>query len=160
MRTFLFMKVLLVSFLVICSNSVFACGESMFRVGKGINYHTYSAPIPGSILIYARTDNERTVATQIQDAGHQVQVVSSDIELALEIQKQQFDVVIAPYSKREVIEIKSDQIIVNSDWLPVVANYSDDAKLAKSNYRYTVNADDDIRKYLKAIHKKLKARDV
>ena len=159
MRTLLLMTVSLVSFFVLSSSSVFACGESMFRVGKGVNYRAYSAPIPGSILVYAHTDNERAVATQLQDAGHQVRIVSSDLELAREMQKQQYDVVVAPYSKREVIEVKSDQTVADRDWVPVVSSDSDDAKMAKSNYRYTVGADDDIRKYLKAIHKNLKARD-
>lgn len=159
MRTFLLMAVTVVSFLVVSSSSVFACGESKFRVGKGVNYRAYSAPIPGSILVYARTDDERAVATQLQDAGHRVQIVSSDIELALEMQTQQFDVVVAPYSKREVIEVKSNQTKADQGWVPVVGSDSGDAKLAKSNYRYTVRADDDIRKYLKAIHKNLKARD-
>lgn len=159
MRKVLLMTVSLVSFLAVSSSSVFACGESMFRVGKGVNYRAYSAPIPGSILVYARTDNERAVATQLQAAGHQVRVVSNDIELALEMQNKQFDVVVAPYSKRETIEVTSDQTIADSDWVPVVGSDSGDAKLAKSNYRYTVDADDDIRKYLKAIHKNLKARD-
>ena len=159
MRTFLLMTFSLVSFLAVSSSSVFACGESMFRVGKGVNYRAYSAPIPGSILVYARTDSERAVATQLQDAGHQVQIVSTDIELAQEIQNHQFDVVVAPYSKREVIEVKSGQTITDRDWVPVVGSGSGSAKLAKSIYRQTVNADDDVRKYLKAIHKNLKAQD-
>jgi hypothetical protein len=141
MRTMVIVAVFVAASLPAISNDAFACGESMFRVGKGVHYRAYSAPIPGSVLVYARTDQERAVADQLQEAGHNVQVVSNDVDLAMEMQTEKFDVVVAPYSKREV---------------PVVEQGSADAKLAKSQYAYTVSMDDDIRKYLKAIHKSLK----
>lgn len=158
MRTMMMMAVLVAGALPAVSNDAIACGESMFRVGKGVHYRAYSAPIPGSVLVYARTDDERDVAEQLQQAGHNVQIVSSDIELAMEMQNQQFDVVVAPYSKREAVEEQSAQIAAHPDWVPVIEAGSADAKLAKSQYDHTVSVDDDIRKYLKAIHKSMKER--
>jgi hypothetical protein len=141
------------------SSGVFACGESLFRVGKDVHYRAYSAPIPGSVLVYARTDDERAVAQELANAGHQVRVVNNDVSLSLEMQVQQFDVIIAPYSKRAAVEAESSEIASNPDWVPVVMDGTDEEKLAGSQYDYTVGADDDIRKYLKAIHKNLKKRD-
>jgi len=140
------------------SSEIFACGESMFRVGKGVHYRAFSAPIQGSVLVYARTDDERAVAEQLQEAGHSVQVVSNDVDLALEMHNQRFDVIVAPYSKRDEVEAQSAQIASHPDWVLVIDSNSVDAKPGKSQHRYTVSADDNIRKYLKAIHQSLKAR--
>ena len=157
MRKVSLLTAILAIFSILASSNAFACGESMFRVGKGVHYRSYSAPIPGTVLVYARTDGERAVAEKLQDAGHQVMVVSNDVDLALEMQNQQFDVVVAPYSKREEVEAQSEQIAAHPDWLLVVEKGSADAKLAKTQHDHTVSADDDIRKYLKAIHQSLKA---
>jgi len=158
MRKLINVSVLVALVLPVVTNSLFACGESMFRVGKGVHYHAFSAPIPGAVLVYARTDEERAIAEQLQEAGHSVHVVSTDVGLALEMQNQQFDVVVAPYSKRDEVEAQSAQIANHPDWVPVVENGSAEAKLAKSQYGRTVSADDDIRKYLKAIHQSLRAK--
>jgi len=157
MRTSILVTVLSIGLLASFSSDVFACGESMFRVGKGVHYRAYSAPIPGSVLVYARTDDERAVAEQLQEAGHTVSVVSNDVDLAMEMQNRQFDVIVAPYSKRDAVEAQSEAIAAHPDWIPIVVNGTDDVKLAKSQYNHTVTAGDDIRKYLKAIHQSLKA---
>ena len=159
MRIMIFGTVMLASVFSMISENAAACGESMFRVGKDVHYRAYSAPIPGSVLVYARTDDERAVAERLQQSGHDVHVVANDVDLALEMQSQQFDVVVAPYSKREAVEAQSSNITSNSDWLPVVEKGTADERLARSQYNYTVTSDDDIRKYLKAIHKSLKNRD-
>ena len=158
MRKLILVVVLLAVTLPVISNNVFACGESMFRVGKAVHYRAYSAPIPGSVLVYARTDDERAVAEQLKIAGHSVQIVSNDVELAMEMQNQKFDVLVAPYSKRDEVEAQSAQIANYPDWVPVVESGSADEKLAGSQYDHTVVIDDDIRKYLKAIHKRLKVK--
>lgn len=159
MRKLIIVAALAAVALPVLSNEVFACGESMFRLGKGVHYHAYNAPIPGSVLVYARTDEERAVAEQLQEAGHSVQIVSNDLDLAMEMQNQQFDVVVAPYSKRDEVEAQTAQVSNHPDWLPVIESGSADAKLARSQYRHTVSANDDIRKYLKAIHQSLKAKN-
>ena len=152
MRKSIVVAVLAASTLLVVSEYAHACGESMFRVGKGVHYRAFSAPIPGSVLVYARTDSERIVAENLRQAGHQVLVIDNDAELATEMQNREFDVVVAPYSKREVVEAQSAQI----DWLPVVEKGSPDLRLARTQFDRVVTADDDVRKYLKAIHKSLK----
>lgn len=160
MRAVILMAVLAAGALPLITNNAFSCGESMFRVGKGVHYRAYSAPIPGSVLVYARTDSEREVAQQLQDAGHNVMVVSNDADLALEMQNQQFDVVVAPYSKRDEVEAQSEQIAGHPDWVLVVDNGTLEAKEAKAQHMLTVSTDADIRNYLKAIHRSLKAQGI
>jgi hypothetical protein len=156
MRKSIVVAVLAASTLLVVSEFAHACGESMFRVGKGVHYRAFSAPIPGSVLVYARTDSERVVAENLRQAGHQVLVIDNDAELATEMQKQEFDVVVAPYSKRVVVEAQSAQIASQPDWLPVVEKGSPDQRLARTDFNRVVTTDDDVRKYLKAIHKSLK----
>jgi hypothetical protein len=156
MRKSIVVAVLAASILLVVSEYTFACGESMFRVGKGVQYRAFSAPIPGSVLVYARTDSELAVAENLRLAGHQVLVVANDAELATEMRNQKFNVVVAPYSKREVVEEHSAQIASHPDWLPVVEKGSPDQRLARTQFGRVVTTDDDVRKYLKAIHKSLK----
>jgi len=158
MRKLIFVAALSAISLPVVPNQVFACGESMFRLGKGVHFQAYYAPIPGSVLVYARTDEERAIAEQLQEAGHSVQIVSNDLDLAMEMQNQQFDVVVAPFSKRDEVEAQTSQIANHPDWVPVIESGSADAKLARSQYRHTVSVNDDIRKYLKAIHQSLNAK--
>lgn len=144
--------------LSVLSVTAFACGESMFRVGKGVHYRAYSAPIPGLVLVYARTDGERSVAESLRQAGHNVHVVASDDELQRELQKQDFDVIVAPYSKRSAVEAQSPANAAHPDWLPVVEDGSADQRLARAQFDHVVTTDDDIRRYLKAIHSTIKHR--
>jgi len=158
MRAVILVAVLTTSALSLIANDAFGCGESMFRVGKGVHYRAYSAPIPGSVLVYARTDGEREVAQQLANAGHNVMVVNNDTDLALEMQNREFDVVVAPYSKRNEVEAQSEEIARHPDWVLVVDSGSPEAKEAKVLHEPTVSTDADIRKYLKAIHRSLKAQ--
>ena len=158
MRAVILVAVLTAGTLPILANNAFGCGESMFRVGKGVHYRAYSAPIPGSVLVYARTDSEREVAQELANAGHNVMVVNNDVDLALEMQHREFDVIIAPYSKRDEVELQSLDIASHPDWVLVVESGSTDAKSARQQHEQTVSTDADIRKYLKAIHKSLKAQ--
>ena len=157
MRALILVTVSTISLLAAISNDASACGESLFRVGKGVRYQNYHAPVPGSVLVYARTGHERAVAQQLQEAGHHVRVVSNDDELAVEMKNHSFDVIIAPYSKREVVEKQSAQIAVHPDWVPVLERDSDDIRQAREHYSHTLSGGDDIRKYLKAIHRSLKS---
>ena len=158
MRKSIVVAIVAASTMLVMSGNTLACGESMFRIGKGVHYRAFSAPIPGSVLVYARTDSERVVAENLRSAGHSVSVVASDDELAREMQSQEFDVVVAPYSKRAVVEEQSAQIASQPDWLPVVEKGSTDQRLVRTEFGRVVSTDDDVRKYLKAIHKSLKSQ--
>jgi hypothetical protein len=157
MRKFKVFAIVAVVTMSVFSSATYACGESMFRVGKGVQYRAFSAPIPGSVLVFARTESERVVAEDLRAAGHNVSVVASDDELMSEMQNHEFDVVVAPYSKREVVEAQSPEIAAHPNWVPVVEKGSAEQRQAKAQFgRNVVTTDDDIRKYLKAIHKTLK----
>ncbi|MBT8098165.1 MAG: hypothetical protein KJO82_00375, partial [Gammaproteobacteria bacterium] len=44
--------------LTLLAGNAIACGESLFRVGKGVAFREYTAPLPGSILVVAKTEAE------------------------------------------------------------------------------------------------------
>ena len=156
MRKFNVIAIVAVVTMSVFSSATYACGESMFRVGKGVHYRAFSAPIPGSVLVFARTESERVVAEDLRAAGHNVSIVASDDELMREMQDHEFDVVVAPYSKREVLEAQSPEIAAHPNWVPVVVKGSADQRLAKAQFGNVVTTDADVRKYLKAIHRTLK----
>lgn len=156
MRKFKVFAIVAVVTMSVFSSATYACGEPMFRVGKGVHYRAFSAPIPGSVLVFARTESERVVAEDLRAAGHNVSIVASDDELMREMQGHEFDVVVAPYSMREVVESQSPEIAAHPNWVPVVVKGSADQRLARAQFGNVVTTDADVRKYLKAIHRTLK----
>jgi hypothetical protein len=158
MRKLILVVAVALATLSVLSTTAAACGESMFRVGKGVHYRAYSAPIPGLVLVYARTDSERAVAESLQRAGHHVQVVANDEDLGRQMRSQNYDVVVAPFSKRSAVEALSPDIAAHPNWLPVVEDGSADQRLAQAQFDQVFTTNDDVRKYLKAIHKTLKEK--
>lgn len=144
---------------VLFSSNAFACGDSMYRVGKGVSYRVYTAPLPGSVLVYGESEGARQLAEALAQSGHGVRHVASAPELAAELSSGTYDVVIAPYSDHSAVEAgKLTSGKINTRFLPVVAS-NDEAKLANASYSKVMVADkDEIKHYLKAIHKTLKSK--
>lgn len=143
--------------LTVCFLSVNAwtCGDSLYRVGKGISYRVYTAPLPGSVLVYGQTEGAKALAEALAESGHKVQLVESEVDLSLEMNKGNYDVVIAAYSDHDAVESRES---VGTTYLPVALS-KEEAKAAKQSYKEVMLADyDEIKDYLRAIHKTLKAK--
>lgn len=137
---------------VCLSGNALACGDSLYRAGKGLSYRTYSAPLPGNLLVFGTSEGARSLAEELAKSGHDVQFVDNASELAGQIENGNFDVVIAPYSERQSVEATS----AASAFLPVALN-SDEERQAKQSYgRVMVRDKHEIKHYLKAIHRALK----
>ena len=131
-----------------------ACGDSMYRVGKGVSYRVYTAPLPGSVLVYGQSEGAKLLAEALAQSGHGVRYVESEAELQSELSSGSYDVVIASYDDHDTVEASKS----GTSYLPVVAS-KDEAKVAKDSYAKVMVADrDEIKHYLKAIHTTLKAR--
>ena len=141
------------------SLDVFACGESLHRVGRGVAYRVYTAPLPGSVLVYGQSESARQLAEELAKSGHGVNFVATGAELESELAKGGYDVVIAPFSDHEAIESSTDNVAAsNVTFLPVVMSREEE-KLAKQSYDRVMVADkDEIKHFLKAIHKTLKSK--
>ena len=82
--------------------------------------------------------------------------VRRNVELNAELQSGVYDVVIAPYSEHGAVESGSQS--VSATYLPVAMN-KDEAEIASADYSKVMVADkDELKHYLKAIHKTLKTK--
>ena len=148
------MAVLAFALFALLPLDAFSCGDSLYRVGKGVSYRVYTAPLPGSVLVYGQSEGARQLAEALAQSGHGVRLVENEMELNNELQSGNYDVVIAPYSEHGAVE--SGSSTVSATYLPVAMN-NDEAKAAKENYPKVMLAEEDeIKHYLKAIHKTLK----
>lgn len=147
---FVFVGVLLFSV------EVLACGDSLYRVGKGVSYRVYTAPLPGSVLVYGRSESAKQLAEELAQSGHGVHLVDNEFDLALEMEKGGYDVVIAPY--REHASVEANQRGSGAQYIPVALS-EEEAKAARQSYKRVLVADQaEIKHYLKAIHKSLKSK--
>jgi hypothetical protein len=153
------MKLLVAFILVLFSLEAIACGDSLYRVGKGVSYRVYTAPLPGSVLVYGQSEGAKLLAEALAKSGHGVRYVEDESELTSELSSGDYDVIIAPYSERNAVEgnaVASGDI--KTTYLPVALS-TDEAEAANQNYSSVMLAEhDEIKHYLKAIHKTLKAK--
>ena len=141
------------------SLDVSACGESLHRIGKGVAYRVYTAPLPGSVLVYGQTEGAKELADALARSGHGVRLVDNEAELESELASGGYDVVIAPYSEHLAVESSTSELTASSaTFLPVALNREEE-KLAKQSYDRVMLAEkDEIKHFLKAIHKTLKSK--
>lgn len=145
-----------VSVFLFFSVEVFACGDSLYRVGKGVSYRVYTAPLPGNVLVYGRSEGARQLAEALTQAGHGVHLADNVIDLALEMKKGGYDVVIAPYSEHSAVE--AHQQDSGAEYIPV-AQSEEEEDTARQSYSRVMAADRaEIKHYLKTIHKSLKSK--
>lgn len=137
----------------------FACGDSLYRVGKGVSYRVYVAPLPGSVLVYGESEGAKQLAEALAQSGHGVRLVDNEMDLTSELETGNYDVVIAPYSDHATVESSSEGSgSVTTTYLPVALD-SDEEQAASQSYSKVMVADkDEIKHYLKAIHKSLKSK--
>lgn len=145
--------------LALVSINAMACSDTLYRVGKVASYRVYTAPLPGSVLVYGQSEGARHLAQALEQSGHGVRFVDNSIQLTTELLTGHYDVVIAPYADHETVEA-SASASGNTDtvYLPVVIN-RDEEETARQNYGKVMLAErDEIKHYLKAIHKTLKEK--
>lgn len=144
------------SLIALISGNVMACGESLFRVGKGVSFREYTAPLPGNILVVAKTEAELAMVERLAAAGHNIHVVSDPSEIAEEIQNHEIDIVLAYFSQRDVVE--SQMSTVAATYIPVAKDGTLEFEKAGQLYQHALTNQDSVLKYLKTIHKTLKTQ--
>ncbi len=129
-----------------------ACGDSLYRAGKGVSYRTYSAPLPGNLLVMGTSEGAKQFAADLASSGHAVRLVSTSDELTRELKGGSYDVVIAPFSEHQVVASSGSR----SSFLPI-AGAGGEEKVAKQTYgTVMVPEKHELKHYLKAIHRALK----
>ena len=134
----------------------FACGESLYRIGKDVSYRVYAAPLPGSVLVYGQSEAAKQLAEALAQSGHGVHFVENETDFAQEMGTGNYDVVIAAYSDHAMVE--ANQEGSSTEFIPV-AESREEEQAAKRDYDRVLVADHaEIKDYLKAIHKSLKSK--
>jgi len=142
--------------LCVLALEVSACGESLFRVGKGVAFREYSAPLPGSILVVANTEAELAMVDRLAAAGHDIHVVSSPDEIGAELRNHQIDVVLAYFSQRDEVEAQTS--VASVSYIPVAMDETLEIAQADEMYDFSLSNEDSVKTFLKTIHKTLKSR--
>ncbi len=138
------------------SLEVFACGDTLYRVGKGVSYRVYTAPLPGSVLVYSQSEGAKQLAEALAQSGHEVHLVENETDFVQEMGKGGYDVVIAAYSDHAVVE--ANQEGSGTEFIPVAVS-EEEKQAAKRAYDRVLLADQaEVKHYLKAIHKSLKSK--
>ncbi len=140
------------------ASNAFACGESLFRVGKGVAFREYTAPLPGTILAVANTEAELLMIEQLVAAGHDVHVVADPSLIGEELERNEhsFDIVLAYYDQRA--EVTAQTALASVTFLPVTMQGTDQADQASAEFDRTLSSDDDVKEFLRTIHRTLTAR--
>jgi hypothetical protein len=131
------------------------CGESLFRVGRGVSYREYQAPLPCNILMVTRTDNEKLVAEWLSHTGHNVQAVNDPGRVGKFLGRSKFDIVLAEFRDRNIINTQESTTGSAAKYIPI-AETGEDAE-ARAEYRHTLTSETTPRELLKAIHQTLKS---
>jgi len=151
-------RILVAVVAILFSLDAIACGDSLYRVGKGVSYRVYTAPLPGSVLVYGQSEGAKQLAEALAQSGHGVRLVKNEMELNTEMSTGDYDVVIAPYSEHSAVEGSVGSAGEGTTFLPVALS-KDEARIANEDYANVMVADqDELKHYLKAIHKTLKEK--
>ena len=142
----------------VIGGDAYACGDSLYRVGKGVSYRVYTAPLPGSVLIYGEGESAELLARELARSGHGVRLVSTDKELEAELGSGAYDVVIAAYSDKSAISRDLNAAADAPAFLPVALTEEEERQARKEYERVMFAEKDEIKHYLKAIHQTLKQR--
>jgi hypothetical protein len=132
-----------------------ACGESLFRIGKGSTYRAQTAPLPGNVLVVAASADGRALAEGLAAAGHDVRVIESADAVAQELRARDYDIVLALFSDREAVETQESGSESRATFLPVTVA-AEEATVAKQMYRRYLSADDSLKQFLRTIHRALR----
>ncbi len=142
--------------ITLVTGSAFACGESLFRVGKGVAFREYTAPLPGSILVVANTEAEMMMVERLAAAGHDIHIVSDPSEIGAELENHKIDIVLAYFSERNTVE--SQMSTTAATYIPVAMDGTLEISQAGELYQRSLSNEDSVLKFLKTIHKTLKTR--
>lgn len=136
----------------------YACGDSLYRVGKGVSYRVYTAPLPGSVLVYGQGEGVEMLANELARSGHGVRLVSDDKELQAELGTGDYDVVIAAYSEQSTVVSQVNSSAGAVTYLPVAFTADEEQQALAEHERVMMAEEDEIKHYLKAIHQTLKKK--
>lgn len=135
-----------------------ACGDSTFRTGQAMRYHSFVSRRPAQILIYrpGATEQQQDIYRGLTEAGHKVTVAGDAAALANALSAHSYDVIIASASDLDAIDASLGKPL-HEPALMAVVEHSDSSTNA-SRFTQQVGATDSLNQYLKAVEKTMEMR--
>jgi len=143
---------------LLIGGNAYACGDSLYRVGKGVSYRVYTAPLPGSVLVYGAGEAAELLAKELARSGHGVRLAKNDEELQAELDSGGYDVVIAAYADQSSVLPSASTASGSPTFLPVALTKEEEMQARNEHERVMLAEKDEIKHYLKAIHQTLRRR--
>lgn len=149
--------------LSLASVDALACGETLFRVGQGMRYNAYAAPLPAAVLLYtgagnATASNETELRKGLEKAGHKVTVVSAGESFVQASGARPYDVVIADLGAIDAITKSMGGATAKPSFVPVVGSSVSTESELRDRYPWWVREGAGLGKYLNAINKVMEIR--
>jgi len=108
------------------SAEALACGEPLFKMGKGVRYRPLTAPLPARVLVYAPTTEDRwevalpILSEGLRRAGHTVTEVADVAQVDTLLRDGSFDVVIGGYQTLDAVLPSVENAASRPSVLPVI----------------------------------------
>ncbi len=144
------------STILIYANSAWACGESLFHVGKGVVFREYTAPLPGKILMVARSEGDLILAERLSAAGHDVRTIADPGQIGQELAQSDFNIVLSLFAERQLVAQQMQNATNDIRYLPVAQDGTAEEQAANAVTRHALSTDDSVKNFLRAIHRTLK----
>ena len=133
-----------------------ACGESLYRFGKGSPNTSFRVPLPGRILVVGASESDDRLAAMLSASGHDVTRVESVEAVADTLARDpDFDLVLSMYEQHAAVTAQLAQSSVV--YLPVAAADSEAERHgARQLNEFAPAADDRIKQILRSVHRAIR----
>src|SRR5215510_806756 len=127
MRRYL-LPLIIVTIAVMLQNSaaVYACGEKLLALGRGIRFQSRHSPRPATVLLYVpesatgRPLADPNLESALKEAGHAVHAATTSADLESALQSGSYDVVLANITDASDLERAQAVTAGNAVVLPAV----------------------------------------
>ena len=80
-----------------------ACGEMMVNAGQGLAFQAWLANEPADVLVWYRDGSDERAYAGLEQAGHRLTLVTDEIQLAEELARHSYDIVIASFDQVDTV---------------------------------------------------------
>jgi hypothetical protein len=145
---------------------VFACGDKLVVVGRGLKANRMSAPRRASILVYADPKGSLPAALEeghlrkdLERAGHRLRTATSREEFDAALGSGTYDLVLADFKAVPLLEPEANAAASKPTVLPTLFNPSEaDLAAASRQYSCVVKSPSDQKDYMIVINEAMADR--
>jgi len=108
------------------TTAVYACGEKLLVLGRGIRFQSRHSPRPASVLLYipqsaaGRPLSDPNLESALKEAGHAVHAATTSADLESALHSGSYDVVLANITDAAELERAQAVVTGNAVVLPAV----------------------------------------